>query len=171
MCLHKLNMALRLLTPVTGSLTANARGTITTPSAGMQATMPPPPSLSRHTCQCHSLQHHLWACSLDMFFFLFFVSFLTSIAESFSSLSPTCQVLKLPPLHHMIPNPVPPQGHKSPLLPLPHYLQACGHRLFTLRHTQVHCHLHSITAHTTCHDTTPMPSQHGMQARYDANLL
>src|SRR6266702_3689984 len=111
--------------------------------------------------------HAVWIC----FFFLFFVSFLTSIAESFSSLSPTCQVLKLPPLHHMIPTPVPPQGHKSPLLPLPHYLQACGHRLFTLRHTQVHCHLHSITAHTTCHDTTPMPSQHGMQARYDANLL
>src|SRR6266702_7640745 len=150
MCPHKLNVALRLLTPVAGSLTAtqprgttfhrsrpptsayvflirfvlffsfysfngHLRGVATTPAAVARGPPPlptqegrsqPRPRARKPPCRhllplaatpasaipCNTIcGHAVWIC----FFFLFFRFFLTSIAESFSSLSPTCQFLKL----------------------------------------------------------------------------
>ena len=58
------------------------------------------PCKSRH---CHCLIHG--HTSKDMFFFFsfLFIPFLTNVTET---LYPTCQVLKPPPLHHIIPTPV-----------------------------------------------------------------
>src|SRR6266702_2639383 len=60
-------------------------------------------------------------------------------------LYPTCQVLKPPPLHHIIPTPMPhPSSLASPHCSL--CLTACKPSHLHLRHMQVCHHCHPITA-------------------------
>src|SRR6266571_5726973 len=93
--------------------TAYARGTTTTPSGGMQTTMPPLPlSLSPHTCHhCHRL--HLWGMQVKLCFFSsFFISFLTIAETSFPHMLGPQTPTSSPYLT--------PQASQVPPLPLPH---------------------------------------------------
>ncbi len=100
-----------------------------------------PSSLASPTTTIACIHGH---ASKDKFFFFFFCFFSDQCYRD--PLYPTHQVLKPPPLHHIIPTPVPcPSSLASPHCHL--CLMACKPGRLHLCQIQVHHHHHPVTAY------------------------
>src|SRR6266702_4056974 len=99
--------------------------------------------------------------SKDMFFFLFFVPFLTNVTETLFTPHAGTSNPRSPP-HNPYPHVPPLKPRKSPP-PSPRRTQAVT-SASPLHHAQVRWH-HPVTVRKTRRDTASTPSQHGVQAR------
>src|SRR6266702_4623487 len=116
-----------------------------TPHAGscLSTTYYPPPCLAPQASQVPPPQLPAFVGThvrIRLFLFLFFVSFLTNVTETLFTPGPKAPAS---PPHNTHPRASPLKPCKSPP-PLPHRTQARG--LLHLRHMQVHCHRHPVTA-------------------------